>query len=63
MFGKKKIDYSVMPDPKKVKADAINPATGRPHRDDPELYAARDAAWARLTARREAEAAQREGRQ
>jgi hypothetical protein len=32
-----------MPDPAEVDADAINPATGRPHSDDAELYAKRDA--------------------
>jgi len=47
----KKIDYSKMPDPKKVKPDAINPATGRPHRDDPELYALRDRCEAERAAR------------
>ena len=50
LFGKKP-DPGAMPDPKKVKPDKINPATGRPHRDDPELYALRDASAARRAAR------------
>jgi hypothetical protein len=36
-----------MPDPAEVDPAAINTATGRPHSDDAELYAARDAFLAR----------------
>lgn len=57
----RKTDYREMPNPKKVKPDAINPATGRPHSMDAELYALRDRCEAEREARREAAA--KSGRQ
>jgi hypothetical protein len=50
----KRADPGAMPNPKKVKPDAINRATGRPHSMDAELYAVRDRSVAARNARREA---------